>query len=196
MGIVDSDMAKTSRSVPKWNRGTPARLGKGHHAGMTTIVLGADHAGFALKQELLGLLRDEGHDVLDVGTHSADPVDYPDVAEAVAAAVRDGRAGRGVLVCGSGVGASVAANKIPGIRAAVCHDSYSAHQGVEHDDMNVLVLGGRVVGPALARELARTFVSARFSGEERHLRRLEKVQAIERRYVSEHPGPAAGPPTR
>jgi RpiB/LacA/LacB family sugar-phosphate isomerase len=163
---------------------------------MTTIVLGADHAGFALKQELLGLLRDEGHDVLDVGTHSADPVDYPDVAEAVAAAVRDGRAGRGVLVCGSGVGASVAANKIPGIRAAVCHDSYSAHQGVEHDDMNVLVLGGRVVGPALARELARAFVSARFSGEERHLRRLEKVQAIERRYVSERPGPAAGPPRR
>ena len=163
---------------------------------MTTIALGSDHAGFALKQALLDLLRGQGHDVLDVGTHSTDPVDYPDFAEAVAGAVRDGRAERGVLVCGSGVGASVAASKIPGIRAAVCHDTYSAHQGVEHDDMNVLVLGGRVVGPALARELATAFVSARFSGEERHVRRLEKVKAIERRYLSEHPGPAAGPPRR
>ncbi|MET0555388.1 MAG: ribose 5-phosphate isomerase B [Vicinamibacteria bacterium] len=147
-----------------------------------TIVLGSDHAGFALKQDLLDLLRRAGHDVLDVGTGSTAAVDYPDFAEAVADAVRGGRAQRGVLVCGSGVGASVAANKIPGIRAAVCHDTYSAHQGVEHDDMNVLVLGGRVVGTALARELVGAFVSARFSGEERHVRRLAKVQAIESRY--------------
>jgi RpiB/LacA/LacB family sugar-phosphate isomerase len=147
-----------------------------------TIVLGSDHAGFALKRELVDLLRREGHEVLDVGTDSTAPVDYPDFADAVAAAVHDGRAERGVLVCGSGVGASVAASKVPGIRAAVCHDTYSAHQGVEHDDMNVLVLGGRIVGTALARELVRAFVAARFSGEERHLRRLAKVQAIEDRY--------------
>jgi RpiB/LacA/LacB family sugar-phosphate isomerase len=147
-----------------------------------TIVLGSDHAGFALKQELLDLLRREGHEVLDVGTDSTAPVDYPDFAEAVADAVRDGRAARGVLVCGSGVGASVAASKVPGIRAAVCHDTYSAHQGVEHDDMNVLVLGGRIVGKALARELVTAFVSAVFSREERHLRRLAKVHAIESRY--------------
>jgi ribose 5-phosphate isomerase B len=145
------------------------------------VALGADHAGFALKQELADALRGEGHDVLDVGTHSAAPVDYPDSAEALAGAVRAG-AGRGVLICGSGVGASVAANKVPGIRAAVCHDTYSAHQGVEHDDMNVLVLGARVVGPALARDLVRAFLGARFSGEERHVRRLEKVKALETRY--------------
>ena len=146
------------------------------------IVLGSDHAGLALKQEILVSLEREGHDVLDVGTHSTDPVDYPDSAEAVGNVLLEGRAERGVLVCGSGVGASVAANKIPGIRAAVCHDAYSAHQGVEHDDMNVLVLGGRIVGSALAQELVRAFVSARFTGEERHVRRLEKVKAIERRY--------------
>jgi ribose 5-phosphate isomerase B len=145
------------------------------------VALGADHAGFVLKQELADALRAEGHDVLDVGTHSAAPVDYPDSAEALAKAVL-ARAARGVLICGSGVGASVAANKVPGIRAAVCHDTYSAHQGVEHDDMNVLVLGARVVGPALARELVRAFLGARFSGEERHVRRLEKVKALETRY--------------
>jgi ribose 5-phosphate isomerase B len=147
------------------------------------IVLGSDHAGFALKQEILALLEQDGLDVLDVGTHSTAAVDYPDVAEAVAEAVLAGRAERGVLVCGSGVGASVAASKVPGIRAAVCHDAYSAHQGVEHDDMNVLVLGGRIVGSALARELVRAFVAARFSREERHVRRLEKVKALERRYA-------------
>jgi ribose 5-phosphate isomerase B len=120
--------------------------------------------------------------VLDVGTDSTAPVDYPDSAEAVGRAVMDGRAERGVLVCGSGVGASVAANKLPGIRAAVCHDVYSAHQGVEHDDMNVLVLGGRIIGPALAVDLVCAFVAARFTGEERHARRLAKVKALETRY--------------
>ena len=148
------------------------------------LVVGSDHAGFPLKQELAELLRREGHEVLDVGTHSTEPVDYPDSAEAVGRAVVDGRAERGVLVCGSGVGASVAANKVPGVRAAICHDAYSAHQGVEHDDMNVLVLGGRIIGPALAHELALAFVRARFSHEERHARRLEKVKALEARYRS------------
>jgi ribose 5-phosphate isomerase B len=146
------------------------------------IALGSDHAGFALKQQLAPLLRGEGHEVLDVGTHSEAPADYPDSAEAVGNAVAQGRAERGVLICGSGVGASVAACKLPGIRAAVCHDTYSAHQGVEHDDMNVLVLGARVVGPALALELVRAFLAARFSGEERHRRRLDKVKALETRY--------------
>ena len=147
------------------------------------IVLASDHAGFALKREIAALLGKDGHEVADVGTHSTAPVDYPDFAAALGEAVVAGRAERGVLVCGSGVGASVAANKIPGIRAAVCHDVYSAHQGVEHDDMNVLVLGGRIVGEAVARELVCAFVAARFTGEERHLRRLEKVKAIERRYA-------------
>jgi len=147
------------------------------------IAVGSDHAGFALKQEVAALLEKDGHDVVDVGTCSTEPVDYPDYAEAVGQAVLDGRAERGVLVCGSGVGASVAANKLPGIRAAICHDTYSAHQGVEHDDMNVLVLGGRIVGPAVVPELVRAFVGARFTGEERHVRRLDKVKAIERRYT-------------
>jgi RpiB/LacA/LacB family sugar-phosphate isomerase len=146
------------------------------------IVVGADHAGFVLKQELAEMLRKAGHEVLDVGTDSTAPVDYPDSAEAVGRAVMEGRAERGVLVCGSGVGASVAANKLPGIRAAVCHDVYSAHQGVEHDDMNVLVLGGRIIGPALAVDLVCAFVAARFTGEERHARRLAKVKALETRY--------------
>jgi ribose 5-phosphate isomerase B len=146
------------------------------------IALASDHAGFALKQQLAPLLRGEGHEVLDVGTHSEAPADYPDSAEAVGNAVAQGRAERGVLICGSGVGASVAACKLPGIRAAVCHDTYSAHQGVEHDDMNVLVPGARVVGPALALELVRAFLAARFSGEERHRRRLDKVKALETRY--------------
>jgi RpiB/LacA/LacB family sugar-phosphate isomerase len=146
------------------------------------IVVGADHAGYILKQEVAEALRNSGHEVLDVGTNSTAPVDYPDSAEAVANAVREGRSERGVLICGSGVGASVAANKLPGIRAAVCHDTYSAHQGVEHDDMNVLVLGGRIIGPALALELVRAFVGARFTGEERHVRRLAKIKALETRY--------------
>jgi RpiB/LacA/LacB family sugar-phosphate isomerase len=147
------------------------------------LVLGSDHAGYVLKQELVGDLRALGHEVLDVGTCSTEPVDYPDYAEAVAAAVLDGRAERGVLICGSGVGACVAANKIPGIRAAICHDGYSAHQGVEHDDMNVLVLGSRVIGGELAKDLVREYLHAKFSGEERHVRRLAKVKAIEAHYM-------------
>jgi ribose 5-phosphate isomerase B len=146
------------------------------------IAVGADHAGFLLKQELAEALRKAGHDVVDVGAFDTAPSDYPDSAEAVGLAVRDGRAERAVLICGSGVGASVAANKLPGVRAAICHDTYSAHQGVEHDDMNVLVLGGRIIGPALAHELVRAFVAAQFSGEVRHVRRLDKVKAIEARY--------------
>jgi RpiB/LacA/LacB family sugar-phosphate isomerase len=147
------------------------------------IVVGSDHAGFELKQNLEPYLRDLGHEVIDVGTESAASVDYPDYAQAVAEAVRDGQAERGILLCGSGVGASVAANKIPGIRAGLCHDTYSAHQGVEHDDMNVLVLGARVIGQELAHELVRAFLGAKFTGEERHRRRLEKVQMLERRFL-------------
>ena len=146
------------------------------------IAVGADHAGFELKQEVAASLRKQGHEVVDVGTDSTAPVDYPDFAEKVSLAVRDGKAERAVLICGSGVGASVAANKVKGIRAAICHDVYSAHQGVEHDDMNVLVLGGRVIGPAVAHELVRAFVGARYTAEERHARRLAKVLALESRY--------------
>ena len=146
------------------------------------IAVGADHAGFELKQQVAESLRKQGHEVLDVGTTSTAPVDYPDFAEKVSLAVREGRAERAVLICGSGVGASVAANKLNGIRAAICHDVYSAHQGVEHDDMNVLVLGGRVIGPAVAHELVQAFVGARYTAEERHARRLAKVRALETRY--------------
>jgi ribose 5-phosphate isomerase B len=145
------------------------------------IVVGSDHAGFPLKQEVAEALRSQGHEILDVGAFSTEPSDYPDFAEAVAKAVQDGRAERGVLLCGSGVGASVAANKVLGIRAAVCHDTYSAHQGVEHDDMNVLVLGARIVGSALAHELVHAYLQAHFSGDERHVRRLAKIKAIEAR---------------
>lgn len=145
------------------------------------IVIGSDHAGFELKEAVKAFLIDEKREVLDVGTYSKDPVDYPDYAEAVGAALREYRADRGVLICGSGVGASMAANKIPGIRAGLCHDTYSAHQGVEHDGMNVLVLGGRVVGIELARELIHAFLNANFTGEDRHLRRLAKMTALENR---------------
>lgn len=143
------------------------------------IALGADHAGFALKNELEAILREAGHDVLDLGTYSEESVDYPDFARAVGEAVADGTSERGIVLCGSGVGASIAANKIPGVRAAICHDAYSAHQGVEHDDMNVLCLGARIVGASLARELVEAFLGAEFSKEERHVRRLNKVKAIE-----------------
>jgi ribose 5-phosphate isomerase B len=143
------------------------------------VAVAADHAGYALKQELIPTLRSDGHEVEDLGTHSLAPVDYPDVAERVARAVLTGAVERGLLICGSGVGASVAANKFPGIRAGLCHDTYSAHQGVEHDDMNILVLGARVIGPELARELARAFLGARFTHEERHERRLGKIRALE-----------------
>ena len=144
------------------------------------IALGADHAGYELKAPIAELLKSLGHEVVDVGAYSMDPSDdYPDFALALADAVASGKAERGVMVCGSGVGASVAANKVAGVRAAVCHDTYSAHQGVEHDDMNVLCLGARIVGEEVAKELVPAFVSARFSGEERHRRRLEKVLAAE-----------------
>jgi ribose 5-phosphate isomerase B len=147
------------------------------------IAVGSDHAGFELKEKIKTFAEGWGHQVIDVGTHSRDPVDYPDYAEAVSMAVLDGEAERGILICGSGVGASVAANKIPGIRAGLCHDTYSAHQGVEHDDMNVLVLGERVLGVEMARELVLAFLGATFSGEERHRRRLEKVKALESRFA-------------
>jgi RpiB/LacA/LacB family sugar-phosphate isomerase len=143
------------------------------------IVIGSDHAGFALKNSVGDLLRSLGHQVLDVGAFNENPSDYPDFAEAVGRAVLDGRAERGVLVCGSGVGASVAANKLIGIRAAVCHDTYSAHQGVEHDDMNVLVLGSRVIGVKLAEDLVKSFLGAKFTNEERHARRIAKIRALE-----------------
>ena len=148
------------------------------------IAIGADHAGFELKERVRALLQELKHEVLDLGTANTDPVDYPDYAEAVGLAVRDGKADRGILLCGSGVGASVAANKIPGVRAGLCHDHYSAHQGVEHDDMNVLVLGGRVIGESVALELVQAFLKSKFSAEERHQRRLDKVKAIERRYAA------------
>jgi RpiB/LacA/LacB family sugar-phosphate isomerase len=146
------------------------------------IVLGSDHAGFELKGELKSWLGEEGHEILDVGTHSPDPADYPEYAEALALELLEGRADRGILICGSGVGASIAANKVPGIRAGLCHDTYSAHQSVEHDNVNVLVLGARIVGIALARELIGAFLSARYTAEERHERRLGKLLAIEKRY--------------
>lgn len=146
------------------------------------ITIGSDHAGFALKKVLFDHLRNSGHQLVDVGTDSTAPVDYPDYAEAVARGVQQGGSERGILICGSGVGASVAANKIPGIRAGLCHDSYSAHQGVEHDDMNVLVLGARVVGEELAKDLCTIFLNARFTNEERHRRRLAKIHNIEQRY--------------
>jgi RpiB/LacA/LacB family sugar-phosphate isomerase len=145
------------------------------------IVVGADHAGFQLKKTLAAYLRQRGDEVMDVGTMSEQPVDYPDYAEAVGKALVDGKAERGVLICGSGVGASVAANKIAGVRAGLCHDSYSARQGVEHDDMNVLVLGARVIGTELACELLERFLAASFNGEERHRRRVEKIKALEKR---------------
>jgi len=138
-----------------------------------------------MKRDLAGYLAQAGHEVTDLGTHSTAPVDYPDIAEAVAQAIRNGQADRGVLVCGSGAGASVAACKFPGIRAAVCHDAYTARQAVEHDDLNILCLGARVIGPALARTLADAFLTAAFSGEERHMTRLGKIDAIESRYSRE-----------
>jgi len=146
------------------------------------VVIGADYAGVKLKEKLTAYVRELGHQVHDAGTHDTAPVDYPDYAEAVGVAVRDGRAERGIVICGSGVGSSIAANKVPGIRAGLCHDTYSAHQGVEHDDMNVLALGARVIGVELARELVHAFLAAVFSNEERHRRRLEKVRALEARY--------------
>jgi ribose 5-phosphate isomerase B len=144
------------------------------------VAVGTDHAGFILKPTILDAIRAAGHEALDCGAFEISPGDdYPDFAERVSRAVLDGRAERGVLLCGSGVGASVAANKFAGIRAALCHDTFSAHQGVEDDAMNVLTLGARVVGPSLAAELVTAFLNARFSGAERHRRRLDKIKAYE-----------------
>jgi ribose 5-phosphate isomerase B len=143
------------------------------------IACAFDHAGFPIKQIVREVVREEGHEAVDLGTNSTDPVDYPDTARSAADAVREGRAERAVVVCGSGAGVAVAACKVPGIRAACTHDTYSAHQCVEHDDVNVLCLGARVIGPALAREVIAAFLGASFTGEERHVRRLGKVNAIE-----------------
>jgi len=150
------------------------------------IAIGADHAGFEMKRDLAGHLAKAGHEVIDLGTHTSAPVDYPDISEAVSQAVRNGQADRGVVVCGSGAGAAIAACKFPGIRASVCHDTYSARQAVEHDDLNVLCLGSRVIGPSLARTLVDAFLAATFSGEERHMNRLAKVDKIESRYSRDH----------
>ncbi len=151
------------------------------------VAVASDHAGFPLKQLITEFVATLGHDVTDLGNHGTDPVDYPDYAEAVGRAIRNGRVERGILICGSGVGASVAANKLPGVRAGLCHDTYSAHQGVEHDDMNVLVVGGRVIGSALARELIAAFLQARFGDAERHTRRLRKIRVLERTHWDEKP---------
>jgi len=145
------------------------------------ISIGADHAGYEMKTQLVDFIGQLGHIVHDVGTFEPDkPDDYPDYATLVAEDIRSGLAERGILVCGSGVGVSVAANKFKGIRAGLCHDHYSAHQGVEHDDMNVLVLGSRIIGPMLAQDVAEAFLKATFSNEERHVRRLNKVKGIEK----------------
>ncbi len=145
------------------------------------VAVAFDHRGVQLRDEVLATVADLGHDVVDLGTDTdAVRIDYPDKAREIGEAIRSGDAERGILVCGSGVGASIAACKIAGIRAATCHDVYSAHQGVEHDDMNVLCLGSEVIGPSLARDLVRTFLGARFDGGERYVKRLEKIEAMER----------------
>jgi ribose 5-phosphate isomerase B len=149
------------------------------------IACAFDHAGFPLKPVVLETLREAGHEAIDLGTHSTDPVDYPDVARIAADAVLDGRAERAVVVCGSGAGVAVAACKVPGIRAATAHDTYTGHQAVEHDDVNVLCLGARVIGPAYAAEIIAAYAAARFSGDERHRRRLAKIQAIEREFTGD-----------
>src|SRR5215471_1155457 len=152
------------------------------------IAVAADHAGVPLMDPILAQVRSLGHEVLDLGTHDpTKPDDYPDYARAIGETLQQARADRGILICGSGVGAAVAANKMVGIRACMCHDTYSAHQGVEHDNMNVLCLGGRVIGPELAHELVRAFLGASFTNEERHKRRLEKVLAMEKQLQTAGP---------
>ena len=143
------------------------------------IAIGCDHAGFPLKETVAAVVKMAGHEPLDLGTYNTDRVDYPDYAKKVAKAILEGRAERGILVCGSGVGVCIAANKIEGIYAGVCHDTYSAHQSVEHDDMNVLCLGARIIGPETASEIVRAFLGATFSGEERHKRRVAAIHEIE-----------------
>ncbi len=144
------------------------------------IALGCDHAGFALKDTVAAQIKLLGHEVVDMGTFSPDSVDYPDYADKVARAVADGQAQRGILICGSGVGVCIAANKTKGVRACICHDAYTAKQAVEHDGLNVLCLGARIIGPALAEEIVTRFLQAQFSKEERHCRRLHKVLALEK----------------
>ena len=143
------------------------------------VAISSDHAGFLLKTILVQELSDQGHVVINLGTNSEDPVDYPDFAKLVADEVIKKTCEKGIIICGSGVGASIAANKVKGIRASVCHDTYSAHQGVEHDDMNVIVLGARIVGECLAKEIVKAFLAAKFSQEERHQRRLKKIISLE-----------------
>ena len=143
------------------------------------VAIGADHAGFSLKEAIIQVVKAAGHEALDLGAFDAQPSDYPDFALAVGRAIQEGRAERGILLCGSGVGASIAANKLRGIRAGLCHDVYSAHQCVEHDDANILCLGPRVIGPALMAELVRAFLNAQFTGEARHRRRLDKIAQME-----------------
>jgi len=152
------------------------------------IVLGADHAGYDLKESLKPYLSQLGFDIIDIGTFTTDSVDYPDIAAAVADKIVAGDAERGVLICGSGIGASIAANKIPGIRAAIAHDHYSAAQGVEHDNMNVLTLGGRIIGTETAKDLVTAFLNAEFSSEERHQRRVGKINALEEKYTHSSEG--------
>jgi RpiB/LacA/LacB family sugar-phosphate isomerase len=147
------------------------------------VVIGSDHAGFRLKNAMGDVVRSLGHAVLDIGAFNENPSDYPDYAEAVGRAVVEGRADRGILICGSGVGASIAANKLAGVRAGICHDTYSGHQGVEHDNMNVLVIGSRVIGEKLADDVVRAFLGANFTNEERHVRRLAKVHALEEKML-------------
>ena len=148
------------------------------------IAVAADHGGFHLKTLLVAFLKELGQEVMDLGTNSEDPVDYPDFARAVAREILSKKVEKGILICGSGVGACVAANKFPGIRAAICHDTYSAHQGVEHDNINVLCLGARVIGPELAKEIVRIWLSASFSGAERHRRRVAKIGEIEKEFLN------------
>ena len=143
------------------------------------VAVASDHAGYSLKEETIASLQKAGYEVLDLGTHNTESVDYPDFAQALGEAIQKGEAERGIMICGSGVGASVAANKMRGIRAGLCHDIYSAHQGVEHDNINILCLGSRVIGAAVADELVRAFLAARFTDEERHVRRLKKVERLE-----------------
>jgi ribose 5-phosphate isomerase B len=149
------------------------------------IAIAADHAGFRLKALMVEFLKGLGHDMVDLGTRSEEPVDYPDYARAVAEEILSQRVERGILICGSGVGACAAANKFPGLRAAICHDTFSAHQGVEDDNLNVLCLGARVVGPELAKEIVRVWLSSVFSGAERHRRRLAKIDQIEKEWIKE-----------
>lgn len=146
------------------------------------IAIGADHGGVHLKSTIAELLKALGHEVDDLGTYSDEPVDYPDYAKAVSQEILFHKADRGILICGSGVGACIAANKFPGIRAAICHETFSAHQGVEDDNMNILCLGARVIGPELAKDIVRIWLSASFSGAERHRRRLSKIETIEKEF--------------